>query len=184
MAHSPTRDRLVAIGTSNAGDPAGFLEDLSDLHDDWHSELVRTYGFLLFHNRVVRYFNSIVNAQLQQPVAAYTANDLQGMNVQSFAAPNLANIDTLAELAGFSTAIESWHNTTHSRLATATGTPMMDPRRNIFFRPFWRLHLYIDAFFVQVLQQYGNRVHPGEFVTPTAVGSHLEASHHGWVPRI
>ncbi len=115
MAHSPMRDRLVAIASSNAGDPGGFLEDLSDLHDDWHREFVRSYGFLLFHTRVVRYFNTIVNAQLQPPVAAYTANDLQGMGIAPFGG-NLANVDTLAELVSFSNAIESWHNTAHGRL--------------------------------------------------------------------
>ncbi len=183
MAHSPMRDRLVAIASSNAGDPGGFLEDLSDLHDDWHREFVRSYGFLLFHTRVVRYFNTIVNAPLQPPVAAYTANDLQGMGIAPFGG-NLANVDTLAELVSFSNAIESWHNTAHGRLATATGTPMGDPRQNIFFRPFWRLHLYIDGFFEQVLRQYGNREHPGEFVIPAAVAGHIEVGHHGWVPRI
>lgn len=183
MAHSPMRDRLVAIANADAGDPAGFLEDLTDVHDDWHSEFTRTYGFLLFHHRLVRYFQVIVNAQLQPRIAPYAANDLQGMNIQPFSA-NLASIDTLGELAAFSTSIESWHNTTHGQLATATGTPLMDPRQNIFFRPFWQLHLYIDAMVVQVLDQYGDRAHPGQFIAPTAAASHLEVSHHGWVPRI
>jgi hypothetical protein len=184
MAHPPMRDRLVAIASTNAGDPAGFLEDLSDVHDDWHGEFTRTYGFLLFHHRVVRYFQAIVNDPLELGITPYADADLQGMNIQRFVDPNLANVDTLGELARLSESIESWHNTTHGRLATATGTPMMDPRRNIFFRPFWRLHLYIDAFVVQVLDQYGDRVHPGQFVTPGAVASHLEVSHHGWVSRI
>jgi hypothetical protein len=183
MAHAEMRDRLVAIASTDAGDPAGFLEDLSDVHDDWHSEFTRTYGFLLFHHRVVRYFQAIVGPQVQPRIAAYTDNDLEGMNIQPFGA-NLANVDTLGELAGLSFSIESWHNTAHGRLATATGTPMMDPRRNILFRPFWQLHLYIDAFFVQALDQYGDRTHPGQFVTPGAVASHIEVSHHGWVPRI
>jgi len=183
MAHAPMRDRLAAVASANSGDPGGFLEDLSDPHDDWHAEFVRSYGFLLFHHRVVRYFQTIVNSQLQPAVAAFTPQDLQGMNIQPFGG-NVANVDTLGELASFSSAIESWHNTTHGQLASATGAPMMDPRQNIFFRAFWQLHLYIDAFFVQVLGQYGNRAHPGQFVTPGAIASHLEASHHGWVPRI
>ena len=71
MAHSPIRDQLIALANNTAGNPMGFLEGLSDIHDDWHGEVVRTYGFLLFHHRVVRYFNAVVNSQLQSPVAAY-----------------------------------------------------------------------------------------------------------------
>lgn|SRR5829696_8249133 len=183
MAHPAMRDRLVAIASQNASDPGRFLEDLSDLHDDWHTEFVRSYGFLLFHSRLVRYFQAIVNSQLTNPITAYTNEDLEGLGVQPFL-ENLANVDSIEELASFSSAIESWHNTAHGRLMTATGAPMMDPRQNIFFRPFWQLHLYIDAFFVRVLDQYGDRVHPGEFVTPTAIPGHIEARHHGWVPRI
>ena len=66
----------------------------------------------------------------------------------------------------------------------ATGTPMMDPRQNICFRPFWQLHGYIDNLFIRVLDQYGNRAHPSQFVTASAIASHIEAAHHGWVPRI
>jgi hypothetical protein len=105
------------------------------------------------------------------------------MNVQPFAA-KLTNIDTLIELANFSDSIESWHNTAHMQIGMATGTPMMDPRQNIYFRPFWRLHLYIDGMFRTVLQQYGNRQHPNQFVDTTAIAGHLEVSHHSWVPRI
>jgi hypothetical protein len=105
------------------------------------------------------------------------------MNVQPFGA-KLTNIDTLIELANFSDSIESWHNTAHMQIGMATGTPMMDPRQNIFFRPFWRLHLYIDGMFQTVLKQYGNRQHPNQFVDATAIAGHLEVSHHSWVPRI
>jgi hypothetical protein len=180
VAHPPIRDRLVAIANANANDPDGFLEDLSDVHDDWHSEFTRTYGFLLFHHRVVRYFQAIVNARLETEIAPYAADDLQDMSIQPFGA-DIGGVDNLAELAALSLATESWHNITHDRLATATGTPLLDARRNIFFRPFWQLHLYIDRLFVQALDQYGDRAHTGQFVTPTAVASHIEVSHHGWV---
>jgi hypothetical protein len=183
MAHSPVRDQLTAIAGSNAGDPVGFLEDLSDVHAEWHGTIMRNYGFLLFHHRVVRHFNTIVNTQIQPPVADYTPAEFQAMGVQPFGA-NLANIDTLQELANLSVAIESWHNNAHSRIATATQTPLMDPRQNIFFRPFWQLHFYIDTIFQRVLQQYGDGAHPGQFVAISAVASHIEAAHHGWVPRI
>lgn len=183
MAHPPMRDRVVAIANANATDPAGFLEDLSDIHFDWHAEFVRSYGFLLFHHRVVRYFQTIVNSQLERPVSAYAAEDLRGMNVQPYTG-DLADVDTLGELASFSSDIESWHNTAHGRLQTATGTPLMDPRQNIFFRPFWQLHLYIDDFFARALAQYGERAHPGQFISSTTVASHIETRHHGWVSRI
>jgi hypothetical protein len=96
----------------------------------------------------------------------------------------LANIDTLAELADFSDSIESWHNNAHMRIGMATGTPMMDPRQNIFFRPFWQLHLYIEGMFQTVLQQYANSQHPNQFVDVNAIAGHLEVSHHSWAPRV
>jgi hypothetical protein len=183
MAHSPTRDQLIALANNNAGDPMGFLDGLSDIHDDWHGELVRTYGFLLFHHRVVRYFTAIVNPAIQPAIAAFTPADFQQMQAQPFGG-NTAGVDTLGELAAFSTAIESWHNTAHMQIGMATGTPMMDPRQNIFFRPFWRLHFYIDGLFRTCLRQYGNRAHPNQFVNDSAIAGHIEASHHGWVRRI
>lgn len=184
MSHMEFRNRLIALANDNASNPSGFLEGLSDIHADWHDpNTLRTYGFLLFHHRVVRYFNTIVNAQSSPPVAAFTANDLNGMNVQPFGG-SLASIDTLIELADLSDSIESWHNNAHMRIGMATGTPMMDPRQNIFFQPFWRLHLYIEAMFQTTLQQYANRQHPGQFVDANAIAGHLEVSHHGWVPRI
>ena len=183
MAHSQFRDRLITLANNNAGNPSGFLEGLSDIHPDWHGETLRTYGFLLFHHRVVRYFNTIVNVQLQPQITAFTPGDFQAMGVQPFAAA-LANVDTLREMADFSSSFESWHGGAHNLIGNATQTPMMDPAQNIFFRPFWRLHLYIDGLFQTVLQQYGNRQHPSQFVNATAVAGHLEASHHSWVTRI
>lgn len=183
MAHSVFRDRLIALANETADNPSGFLEGLSDIHADWHGVEVPTYGFLLFHHRVVRYYNSIVNAQLNPPVTAFTAADFKNMNVQPFA-DKTTNIDTLVEMADFSDSVQSWHNTAHMQIGMATGAPMMDPRQNVFFRPFWRLHYYIEKLFQTVLLQYGNKQHPGQFVDDTAIASHLEVSHHSWVPRI
>ncbi|SFM95595.1 hypothetical protein [Nitrosomonas communis] len=183
MAHSQFRNRLIALANDTSENPTGFLEGLSDIHFDWHDELPPTYGFLLFHHRVVRYFNSIVNSRLQPQISAFTPSDLQGMGVQPFTA-NLGNIDTLGELANFSSSIQSWHNNAHGLIGSATQTPMMDPRQNIFFQPFWRLHLYIDGLFQTVLQQYGDRQHSSQFIDSPAVAGHLEVSHHSWVPRI
>ena len=161
----------------------GFLEGLSDIHDDWHGPNVRVYGFLLFHHRVVRYFNAIVSPQVNPPVAPFTAAEFQAMGVQPFGG-NLANVDTLGEAANASSAIESWHGPAHMQIGNATQTPMMDPRQNIFFRPFWQLHLYIDNLFRGMLQQYGNRAHPGQFLMVSAIAGHIEERHHSWVPRI
>lgn len=184
MAHTVFRDRLASIASANGQDPTGFLEDLSDVHDDWHAEFTRSYGFLLFHARVVRYFVLIVQPALgNDPVVAFTVDDFNNMGVAPFGG-NPTGLDTLAELATFSSTLESWHNTAHGGIGAATGVPMMDPRQNIFFRPFWQLHLYIDALFTTVLGQYGARNHPGQFVTDSAVAAHIEAAHHGWVPRI
>jgi hypothetical protein len=183
MAHSPVRDALVALANSNGGDPTGFLEGLSEIHNDWHTENIRTYGFLLFHHRVVRYFNTIVNPALQQPIAAYTEAGLAQIGTQAFTG-SLAGVDSLTELRSFSFAVESWHNTAHSQIAFATQTPLMDPRQNIFFRPFWQLHLYIEGMFQTVLEQYGNQAHSGQFLDVQSIAAHLEEAHHSWVPMI
>lgn len=152
MAHAPTRDILAQLASENADDPGGFLEGLSDIHADWHGEFVRTYGFMLFHNRVVRYFQGIVNAQLQQPVEPYTPTELQQMGVAPLNAdPNMAT--SLGGLAAFSAAVENWHNAAHGAIGDATGVPMMDARQNIFFRAFWRLHYFIDALFRAALER-------------------------------
>ncbi len=184
MSHAPFRDRLVALAGATAQDPGGFLEGLSSIHDDWHTEASRGYGFLLFHNRVVRSFKTIVGPAVDPAIEPFTEQQFRDMGVRPFQA-DLSRVDTLEELVAFSTSIESWHNTAHMAIGTATGTPMMDPRQNIFFRAFWQLHFFIDddAFGV-TLRQYGERAHPGQFVITSAVAAHIEARHHGWVPRI
>ena len=183
MSHSPTRDQLVALANNNPSDPMGFLEGLSPIHAAWHQETLRTYGFLLFHHRVVRYFNTIVVPAVQPAVTAFTGAQLTAMDVQPFGG-STQGVDTLGGLATFSSGLESWHNTAHMRIGMATGAPMMDPSQNIFFRPFWQLHLYIDQFFQTVLQQYATKAHPNQFLTADSAAGHIEASHHGWVPRI
>ena len=183
MAHEDIRDQLITLASSSSNDPGGFLEGLSPIHDAWHREGLRTYGFLLFHNRVVRYFNLIVGPALSQPVEAYTPEDFNDLGVPPFNA-DTSRVDTLAEMVTFSDGIENWHNGAHGGIAAATGTPMMDPRQNIFFLPFWRLHLFIDDRFVDVLRQYATRAHPGQFVVDGAIAGHIETRHHGWVPRI
>lgn len=183
MAHSPVRNELVNLANTNAGDPMGFLEGLSDIHVEWHREDFRTYGFLLFHHRVVQSFTAIVNNRLQNPVSAFTEDEFDQMGAQPYGG-NVPTVDTLAELATFSISIESWHNGAHGDIGRATGVPMMDASQNIFFRAFWQLHLYIDELFQVVLSQYGDTAHPGQFLAPSAVASHLETVHHNWVPRI
>ena len=183
MAHEPTRDALIVLANSTSTNPAGFLEGLSDIHDEWHQPFGRTYGFLLFHFRVVRYFTDIVNPVLNPGIAPYTAADFQGMNYDAFGG-DTAGVDTLGDLADLSASIENWHNTAHRRIMAATGTPMMDASQNIYFRAFWQLHTYIDNLFQVALMRYGENVHPGQFLNVQAVAAHIETGHHSFVPSI
>ena len=183
MAHEATRGALIALANDTSANPAGFLEGLSDIHEDWHQQFVRTYGFLLFHFRVVRYFNSIVNPALNPGIEAYTKADFVEMGYDEFEG-SAAGVDTLGELANFSTAFENWHNTAHLRIEADTGAPMMDARVNILYRAFWRLHYYVDDKFKVVLQQYGDSVHQGQFLNLEAIAAHIEIAHHSRVPSI
>ena len=61
---------------------------------------------------------------------------------------------------------------------------MLDARQNIFFRPFWQLHLYVESLFQTTLQQYENRQHPNQFVDVSAMSGHIEVTHHSLVSRI
>ena len=183
MAHEPTRDALIALANSTSTNPTGFLEGLSDIHNEWHQPFGRTYGFLLFHFRVVRYFKEIVNPVLDDGIIPYTAADFQDMNYDEFGG-GTDGVDTLGGLVDISSAIENWHDTAHRRIETATGAPMMDARQNIYFRPFWRLHTYIDDLFQIVLQQYADNTHPELFLTLPMVAAHIETTHHNQVPGI
>jgi len=183
MSHAAFRDQLVALAGTTSQDPGGFLDGLSPIHLDWHMESPPNYGFLLFHNRVVRYFKTIVLPVVDPAIEPFTPQQFQDMGMQPFQ-DDLASVDTLGALAAFSTALESWHNTAHGAIGQATGTPMGDPRQNIFFRPFWQLHFYIDDLFGTTLQQYGDQAHPNQFVISSAIAGHIEARHHVWVPRI
>lgn len=182
MSHAEFRDRLNALAGATSQDPGGFLDGLSPIHDDWHMA-PPGYGFLLFHNRVVRLFKAIVAPAVEVEIEPYTLEELEAMGVRQFQ-PNLAGVDTLDEMAAFSRRLEGWHNTAHGVIGAATGTPMHDARQNIFFRPFWQFHFLIDDLFKVVLAQYGEQAHPGQFVTDSAVAGHIEARHHTWVPRI
>jgi hypothetical protein len=182
MSHESFRDRLNTLAGTTSQDPGGFLEGLSPIHLDWHMA-PPGYGFLLFHNRVVRLFKAIVAPAVEPEIVPYTLDDLEAMGIERFE-PDLSEVDALAEMAAFSDALESWHNTAHGAIGAATNTPMHDARQNVFFRPFWQFHFFIDDLFGVVLGQYGERAHPGQFVTLSAVAAHIEARHHGWVPRI
>ncbi|MBI5915288.1 MAG: hypothetical protein HY842_07920 [Bacteroidetes bacterium] len=183
MAHATVRSQLIALASSTVGNPLGYLDGLSPIHANWHSGAPRTYGFLLFHFRVVRDFRANVNSSLAVPVVPYTAAQLTAMGVAG-APPATAGVNTLAELRTFSQAIERWHNAAHEQIGMATGAPMMDARQNIYYRPFWQLHFYINDRFQTVLNQYGNSAHAGMFLSVDAVASHIEVSHHSMVRSI
>ena len=182
MAHDNTRDLLIAIANNNNGDPMGFLESFSPIHAGWHGP-GRTYGFLLFHLRGVRYFKSIVNPQVNPQIVPFNDADFQGMNINPFGG-NPQNIASLNDLVDFSAAIENWHNGAHAGIQVATGVPMMNAAENIFYRVFWRLHFFIDDQFRDGLDRYGNAVHPNQFLDTLAVAAHIETSHHSLVPDI
>jgi hypothetical protein len=183
MAHATIRNQLITLANNTATNPRGYLDGLSPIHTNWHGPAPRTYGFLLFHFRVVRDFRNIVNSTLAVPVTPYTPAELAAMGVVGVP-PATAGVNTLAELRTFSQGIEAWHNAAHGQIAMATGTPLMDPAQNIYYRPFWRLHFYIDDLFRIVLQQYGNSAHAGMFLNTAAIASHIEVSHHTYVRRI
>ena len=183
MAHEPTRDALIALSNNNSANPIGFLEGLSDIHDDWHQPFGRTYGFLLFHLRVVRYFNNIVNPAVNPKITPYLKKDFDNMGYSEFGG-GVGGVDTLGGLVNISSEIENWHNIAHSRIGAATGAPMMDARVNIYFRPFWQLHYYIDGLFQVALRQYGANVHRDQFLNIEAIAAHIETAHHSRVPNI
>ncbi len=122
MSHQSFRDQLNTLAGTTSQDPGGFLEGLSPIHAAWHSE-PRGYGFLLFHNRVVRHFKAIVAPVVQPEIIPYTLGELEAMGIERFE-PDLSDVDALNEMAGFSAALESWHNTAHGAIGAATGTPM------------------------------------------------------------
>ncbi len=182
MSNETTRDALITIANNNNGDALGFLEAFSPLHNGWHGN-PRTYGFLLFHHRVVRYFNAIVNSQINPQVIAFTDGDFTNMNINVFGGTP-QNITSLSDLEALSSDIEGWHNGAHAGIQVATGVPMMDAAENIFYRVFWRLHLFIDERFIDGLQQYEAAIHANAFLNVSAIAAHIEVSHHSWVPRI
>ena len=182
MSNETTRDALITIANNNNGDPLGFLESFSPIHRDWHG-IERTYGFLLFHHRVVRYFKAIVNSQIDPPVVAFTDAEFANMNINVFGG-GPQNITSLNDLEAFSTDIEGWHNGAHARIQVATGVPMMNAAENIFYRVFWQLHFFIDERFIVGLEQYETAVHANAFLNVSAIAAHIEVSHHSWVPRI
>ncbi len=182
MSNENTRDALITIANNNNGDPLGFLEALSPIHSDWHVPPT-TYGFLLFHHRVVRYFKAIVNPQVNPPVEAFTAAEFEemGINPYSGGPDNIASLNALQSL---SADIEGWHNGAHAGIQVATGVPMMNAAENIFYRVFWKLHFFIDDRFKVGLEQYEAEVHAGAFLNVSAIAAHIEVRHHSWVATV
>lgn len=196
MAHSTVRDQLSALRSTTEGDAWGFLEGLSPIHTAWHMPGSRRYGFLLFHHRVVRYFNANVNGPLGLGIAPYSAADFAAGGQFEDAPWPLPGafpgpVQRLEDLRELSSIIEEWHNVgAHAVVGAVTGTPMMQPDRNIFYRPFWRLHGFIDEEFKKALVSYGNAVHPPSggglhtIANASNIAQHIEESHHSFVPVI
>jgi hypothetical protein len=188
MAHSTVRNQLISLRNSTREDAWGFLEGLSPIHTVWHGPGARRYGFLLFHHRVLRYFRSNVEGPLSLGITPYSTADFSsGGMFESVPWPLpgalTGPVSSLEGLAEYSSVVEEWHNSAHGAIGAVTGAPMMDPTVNIFYRPFWRLHSFIDEEFKTALVAYGNAAHP-PVGTPTSIAGHIEESHHSFVPAI
>ena len=190
--HSATINSLQGFKdeAQNDGNPRVFLERLSPLHVNWHNQpsASRRIGFLIFHWHVVAHFkelglvdnmgvNPIYTVAVFSPGGAYSEADFND------AMTGVSASQSLQGLADFSRAIEGWHNEAHMVIADKTGNPLMDPGRNVFYRRFWRLHLFIDQRFESEMTSYAQAAHP-QLTTSAQVIDHLENSHHGWVGLI
>jgi len=118
----------------------------------------RPLGFLLYHWHVIRAFETAGGPRFVGggSIAPYTP-----ANFAAFGWPYNVTAETSAgdvdSLADFSFEIEMWHNDAHMAIGMATETPMMDPEENIWYLPFWRLHYFIDARFIQQLRRFDTR---------------------------
>lgn len=160
MAHSIIESVLnsAANDARSAGNPMLFLNRLEPMHDNWHRRTfsARGLGFLTFHWRVIEAFKQARGPSLWgSGVRPYTT-----ANFASFGWPyNVtvrARAGDIGSLATFSNAMETWHNDAHMAVGEASGigNDMMDPRVNIYYREFWRLHYFINDRFTAELRRY------------------------------
>jgi hypothetical protein len=91
-----------------------------------------------------------------------------------------ARASDINSLANFSVGIESWHNDAHMAVGEAFGIEddMMNPRVNIYYREFWRLHYFINDRFLAELRRYDSSG------TVTQKMNRLEQNQHNNLYRI
>jgi hypothetical protein len=163
MAHSVLESTLNTAATAarTSGNPMLFLNRLEAIHDNWHRRTfnARALGFLVFHWFVVEAFKSA------------RCPSLWAGGIRAFTPANFANFgwrynvttrvraDDIDSFATFSLGVETWHNEAHMAVGQAFGIAddMMNPRVNIYYREFWRLHYFIDDRFVMELRRYDTR---------------------------
>ena len=172
-----------------AGNSWLFLEELGPLHERWHSvpRTARTVGFLLFHWHVVQDFKTL-KLDKTMNARAYTEDDFGagGQFDQADWKSHMGDVQDAADLDGlvrYSEAIESWHNEAHMVIGDATGAPMMQPRINIFYRPFWGLHFFINEKFTTQLGSYarGSKLPSKQ---PATVVQSVESQHRAYLKAI
>jgi hypothetical protein len=162
MAHTFTTIALSRLGREarRRDDPSYFLDRFGPMHRRWHSlsSNARPLGFLLYHWHVIQAFKIAGGPRF---VGGGSITPYTPANFAAFGWPyNVtaqASAGDVDSLANFSFEIEMWHNDAHMAIGMATDTPMMDPEENIWYLPFWRLHYFIDARFIQQLRRFDTR---------------------------
>ncbi len=160
MAHTLLTASLESAADSalDAGNPMLFLNRLEPIHQNWHQRTfnARRLGFLVFHWTVIEEFKRAKCASLWTGgVRPFRPKDFTDFGWSYNVAARASNGD-IDSLADFSLAIESWHNDAHMAVGTAfvIEDDMMNPRVNIYYREFWRLHYFINARFIRELRRY------------------------------
>lgn len=178
MAHSifVTTLQTAARAARAAGNPLQFLNQLESGHANWHGRTfgARALGFLTFHWTVIKYFRSAGCPTLWSGgVRPFREVDFAGFGWPYDVTARAAN-GNFQSLADFSRAIETWHNEAHMAVGMAfnIANDMMDPRVNIYYREFWRLHYFINGRYLAELRRYDAKG------GPVAKIERLEATHH------
>ena len=160
MAHTMLISTLESAATTarDMGNPMLFLNRLESVHLNWHGRTFATrgLGFLTFHWYVIESFKKARCPGLWTGgVRAFRSADFTRFG-SSYDITERARPGDIDSLANFSIAIETWHNEAHMAVGMAFGISdeMMDPRINIYYREFWRLHYFINAKFTRELKRY------------------------------
>lgn len=126
--------------------PRDFLNAMTTIHPWWHNRGFGFIGFLTFHKEVI--------LACRRSLASVAAGDFFPAPLANMTpAYDTAQLDSINDLNFFSRQIQAWHNDVHRSPQFPPG--FMDPTRNIFMRPFWQFHHFIDQKFDQALRRAG-----------------------------